>query len=87
MKENGFKVYCLFVEDAQEKEKFLSIFDDYRHIESINQISENDFDLLRSQNISSDTFEKNFTAFLPCSLCSRSDYYCPKALNTILIKG
>ena len=82
LKENGFKVYCLFVEDAQEKEKFLSIFDDYRHIESINQISENDFDLTTVHKISHpDTFEKILQRFSPALFVHDHDYYCPKGFK------
>lgn len=82
LKENGFKVYSLFVEAAQEKEKFLSIFDGYWQIGDINQISENDFDLTTVHKISHpDKFEKILERFSPALFVHDHDYYCPKGFK------
>ncbi|NCB84190.1 MAG: glycosyltransferase family 1 protein [Bacteroidia bacterium] len=82
LKENGFKVYSLFIEAAQEKERFLSIFDDYWNIEDINQISEKDFDLTTVHKISHpNTFEKILQRFSPALFVHDHDYYCPKGFK------
>ncbi|MDD3915155.1 MAG: glycosyltransferase family 4 protein [Bacteroidales bacterium] len=82
LKENGFKVYSLFIEAAQEKERFLSIFDDYWNIEDINQISEKDFDLTTVHKISHPKiFEKILQRFSPALFVHDHDYYCPKGFK------
>ncbi len=79
LKENGFKVYSLFIEDAKEKERFLSIFDAYWHIEDIDQISEKEFDLTTAHKISHPhTFERVLERFSPALFVHDHDYYCPK---------
>lgn len=82
LKENGFKVYSLFVEDTQEKERFLSIFDASWHMNEINQISEKDFDFTTVHKISHpSTFEKILDRFSPALFVHDHDYYCPKGFK------
>ncbi len=82
LKENEYRVYSLYLQEAQEKEKFLSIFDQNWTFKEIEEISEKDFDFTTIHKISHPIIlKKILDRFSPTLFVHDHDYYCPKGFK------
>ena len=82
LKENEYRVYSLYLQEAQEKEKFLSIFDQNWTFKEIEEISEKDFDFTTIHKISHPIILKKILDRLsPTLIVHDDDFVCPKGFK------